>query len=98
MNRGVLSFEDGRQAWNFIQQNGNVDIVICDVDMPEMDGIEFITRMKETNSKAIFIMMSGIVENEPKCLLAGADGFLAKPFEINDLFDLVQQFVVEEPA
>ena len=88
MNREVKSFDNGRLAWDYIRGGGEVDIVISDVEMPDMDGFELMSRVKARFPDKIFIIMSGITDNEEKSHLAGADAFLAKPFEINDLFGL----------
>ncbi len=71
-------------------------MVISDVDMPDMNGFELMSRVKEKYPEMIFIIMSGIAEYEKQSQLAGASAFLAKPFEINDLFSIVQCFVVNQ--
>jgi len=94
VNREVKSFDNGRLAWEYINNGGEVDIVISDVDMPEMDGFELMSRFKAKFPDKVFVIMSGVPENEKKSQLSGATAFLAKPFEINDLFSIVQYFVV----
>jgi len=94
VNREVRSFDNGRLAWEYINAGGEVDIVISDVDMPEMDGFALMKKFREKYPDKIFIIMSGVLEYETKSKMAGANAFLAKPFEINDLFSIVQYFVV----
>lgn len=95
VNREVLSFDGGRRAWDYIRNGGKADMVISDVDMPDMNGFELMTRVKEKYPDKIFIITSGVSGYEEKSRQEGADAFLAKPFEINDLFSLVQGFVVD---
>ncbi len=95
VNREVKSFDNGKLAWEYIKNGGEVDIVISDVDMPEMSGFELMEKFRTLYPDKIFIIMSGVLDNESKSQLAGADAFLAKPFEINDLFNIVQCFVVD---
>ncbi len=95
VNREVKSFDNGRLAWEYIHRGGEVDVVISDVDMPEMNGFELMEKFREKFPDKIFILMSGVSDNEIKSQTAGADAFLAKPFEINDLFAIVQSFVVD---
>jgi len=95
VNREVKSFDNARLAWEYIHTGGEVDIVISEVDMPEMNGFELMKKFKAKYPDKIFILMSGALDNERKSQLAGADAFLAKPFEINDLFSIVQCFVVD---
>lgn len=94
VNREVLSFESPANALDYLRQGNEVDIVISDVDMPQINGFELMSRVKEKNPEKIFIIMSGVPDYEKTSRERGADAFLAKPFEINDLFDLVQCFVV----
>ncbi|OGQ85159.1 MAG: hypothetical protein A3J85_01485 [Desulfobacula sp. RIFOXYA12_FULL_46_16] len=95
VNREVKSFDNGRLAWEYIHTGGEVDIVISDADMPEMNGFELMEKFKEKYPDKTFILMSGVSDDERKSQIAGADAFLAKPFEINDLFAIVQCFVVD---
>ncbi len=95
VNREVKSFDSGVKALEYIEKEEAVDIVISDVDMPGMNGIELMHRAKKKNPGMIFIIMSGVADYEPKSRLAGASAFLAKPFEINDLFNIVQCYVVD---
>lgn len=94
VNREVKSFDNGRLAWEYINTGGEVDIVISDVDMPEMDGFELMERFRDKYPDKVFIIMSGVLDYESRSQMAGANAFLAKPFEINDLFSIVQCFVV----
>jgi CheY-like chemotaxis protein len=97
VNRNVLSFENGLEAWNYINSSDGIDIVVSDVDMPEMDGIELLSRIKDSYPDKICILLSGDVSNEKSAKKMGADVFLAKPFKIVDLFDIVQTYVVGAP-
>ena len=69
-------------------------MIISDVDMPEMDGFELLKKVKEKKSDMIVILMSGRPENEDRAAAINADAFLAKPFAINDLFNIVQTYIV----
>ncbi len=70
-------------------------MVISDVNMPGMGGFELMSRVLKKDPEKIFIIMSGMAEYEAQASLAGASAFLTKPFEINDLFSIVQYYVVD---
>ncbi len=95
INREVKSFDSSLEALTYIETGAPVDIIISDVDMPEMNGLELMSRVKKKDPEKIFIIMSGKAAYESKSRLAGASAFLAKPFEINDLFSIVQCYVVD---
>lgn len=95
VNREVKPFDSSRAAWEYIRNGSPVDMIVCDVDMPQMNGLEFLSKVKGTHPDIIVVMMSGVSEYENRARQAGADAFLAKPFEINDLFGLVKCYVVD---
>ncbi|MFC1489434.1 response regulator [Thermodesulfobacteriota bacterium] len=94
VNREVRSFSNGFSAWDFIEAPDNADIVVSDVDMPEMSGFELLAKIKENFPEKKCIIMSGDPGNESTAKRLGADGFLAKPFGMEDLFNIVDAFVV----
>lgn len=94
VNREVLAFKTGDLAWQYLQDDNDADMVICDVDM-DRGGFELMAKIKHQSPDKIFIIMSGQGENEKKAELTGADAFLGKPFAINDLFNLVQCYIVD---
>ncbi len=95
VNREVKGFGDSTQLWQYFQEGGRADILILNMDMPAMNGFDLMTRVKQQHPHLTVIAMSGIKAYAKTAGDQGADGFLGKPFEINDLFDIVQCYVVE---
>jgi DNA-binding NtrC family response regulator len=95
VNREVKSFGNGADAWTYIKDPESADIIVSEVDMPQMGGLELLKRVKTEYPKKICILMSSQPGHETAARQSGADAFIAKPFDINDLFDVVQSFVVE---
>lgn len=94
VNREIVSFQDAISAWGYFDENNNTDIIISDVEMPGMDGLELLSKVKSHYPKKIFIVMSANPSYEQKARQLGADAFLAKPFTIDDLFNLVDLYIV----
>lgn len=63
------------------------DIVCLDVNMPEMDGLEALSRLKMLSSGIIVIMVTGnnTKAEVKKAISCGADGYILKPFTANNL-------------
>jgi len=95
VNREVRSFSNGFLAWDYIEAPDNADIIVSDVDMPEMTGFELLAKIKKNCPEKKCIIMSGDPGNETTAKRLGADGFLAKPFSVDDLFNIVETFVVQ---
>lgn len=96
VNRDVIPFDNGFDAWVHFEETGFPDIIFADVNLEEIDGLTLLKKVKAISAKTIVVMISDKPENEIPVRELGADAFLAKPFGVNALFDLVQQFVVEE--
>ena len=62
------------------------DLLILDIMIPGVDGVEVCRRIKaDSSNKTTIIAVSGIAENEKKILQAGADAFMAKPVDLEHL-------------
>ncbi len=88
-NYNVVSKQNGKEALEWMQQGIIPDVIIADVNMPELNGLEFI---KQIRSSGFFrdvpmIMLSGNEgsSDKIKCLKAGADDYLIKPFNPEEL-------------
>jgi CheY-like chemotaxis protein len=94
----VLSFENGASPWTHLSSNPAADVVITDMHMPEMDGLELLSRIKQQDPRRICILMSGDPANEPDARRLGADAFIPKPFKIRDLVTVMQALGVTTGA
>jgi CheY-like chemotaxis protein len=68
-----------------------VDLIISDIRMPQMNGIELLKAAKKQNPKIPFILVSGYKLNDVDKAFADemANGFLAKPFEIDQIKNII---------
>ena len=92
-NRKVVTFDSGFKAWQFIRETPHeADIIIADVNIPDMDGMELLRRIKQEHPDKKFVITTSIPSLEAEARQLGADAFLSKPYDINDLFAIVQHF------
>jgi len=95
----VLIAKDGLEALNVIKDN-EIDIIISDVMMPEMDGLEFCRTLKsnlETSHIPIILLTAkNTVEDRIECYNAGADGYISKPFELKILEARINNFIMHK--
>ncbi|MEJ2157872.1 MAG: response regulator [Desulfobacteraceae bacterium] len=96
INREVMSFEDGEAFEAYLQAGGTVHIVLSEIQLPGKTGLDLFERIKHEHVGIRFIAMSANPEDEAAADEAGVDAFLAKPFALQDLFDIVKKFVVGE--
>jgi CheY-like chemotaxis protein len=94
VNREVLAFDNGRAAWKYVERKEIPDIIILEIDVSGLNGFEFLAKFKKKYPDKKCLLMSANPANEEAAREAGADAFLAKPVSVNDLFKLVETFVV----
>jgi DNA-binding NtrC family response regulator len=77
---------DGREALRAIGENG-YDVVILDIKMPKMDGMEVLRRVKEAHPDIDVIMITGLheIETAVQAMKLGAFDYLPKPFDPEEL-------------
>ena len=88
--RGGFSVEvaqNGVEATERIEKDV-FDLVLTDLKMPEMDGLELLNTVKGTRPEIMVIMMTayGSVETAVEAMKMGADDYITKPIDFNDLF------------
>jgi DNA-binding NtrC family response regulator len=73
-------------------ENNNYDVVLLDVRMPGIDGVETFRRIRRHNDSVRVVMMSAFSMDDLKrsALEEGAIAFLSKPLDIDDVIDLIQ--------
>ena len=79
----VIPVMKGSQALAFLE-HGDCDIILLDINMPEMDGFEVLQKIREMenckNIPVIFLTADNDTETETRCFKEGAIDFIAKPF------------------
>jgi two-component system cell cycle sensor histidine kinase/response regulator CckA len=94
----VLSALSGREALDIFQKNSDkIDLVIMDMIMPGMGGGETFDRLRAINPNIKVLLSSGYSVNgqASKILHRGCDGFIQKPFNLNQLAEKIGKIMVK---
>ena len=88
----VEAVQDGREALRKIEENP-YDVMILDIMMPNMDGLEVLRRVKETHPNMDVIMITGLsqIDTAVQAMKLGAFDYISKPFEPDELKLVVQR-------
>lgn len=89
MKQNVLSFQSGEDAFDHLEKLNGIDVILSDINMPGMNGLEFLEKVKKQYPRKICILMSGYPGNEDTALKRGADGYISKPFTLRKLSELM---------
>ena len=90
--------ENGRISLEMVEKN-SYDLILMDLQMPEMDGFEATGNIKKMhqgkykNLPVVALTASILIEVKEKIEEAGLDGFLIKPFDATDLFNMIYSHV-----
>jgi len=88
---------DGKEALAWLREGHTPSLIISDVNMPNLSGIEFLEAKQkiETAKDIPVIILSGYHDaaKREQCLRLGATQFLSKPVEREDLLSLVSSFI-----
>jgi CheY-like chemotaxis protein len=99
----VVIATNGVEAVN-AAESGRFDLILMDVQMPVMDGLEALSRIRErekaSNERIPIIAMTAhaMKGDEDMCLSAGMDGYIAKPFQAKRLFETIYRVLQSRKA
>lgn len=85
--RVVLTAGDGAEALEMIQRDGGVDLIICDLAMPRMNGMDLLAAVRNSYPDTPFIMETGhgTAEHVLAARAQGVDAFIVKPYSAAQL-------------
>jgi phosphoserine phosphatase RsbU/P len=79
---------NGVEALNRLEEDQSIDLVLTDINMPEMDGLTLLTKIKEMKKRlfrSVIVSAYGDIENIRTAMNRGAFDFIVKPIDLNDL-------------
>jgi CheY-like chemotaxis protein len=93
----VFSVDSGNEALETLARNPQIDIALVDVMMPEMDGYETMTRMREMatfkDRPIIALTAKAMKGDREKCIEAGASDYIAKPVNNSHLLGMLRSWL-----
>lgn len=94
VNAGIIHATNGRKAIELCQSGIRYDLVLMDMQMPEVGGLEATREIKRCcpGLPVIATTANTYDEDEAACREAGCDAFLTKPLKFEKLFELMESF------
>jgi CheY-like chemotaxis protein len=96
-NMNILSADSGREAIRILEQDPEVDIVLMDIMMPEMDGMETIREIRKIsrlkNLPIVAVTAKAMKGDREKCIEAGAWDYLSKPVDIEQMMSVLRAWL-----
>ncbi len=97
----VVAVSGGREAIDAVAIRGvPIDLVLMDVQMPDLDGFETTATLRSVGLRApvVFLTALAMHGDRERCLAAGGDGYLSKPFRLKDLDQVLENFLADDPT
>ncbi len=89
----LIAAHDGREGLARLAEQQDVDVIILDINMPHMTGLEFLKEVKKSQDFAkipvVIVSTEGKEEDVARGLQAGAVAYLKKPFQREDLLKII---------
>lgn len=86
---------DGRQALDRLKENADTDLVLLDINMPNMNGLEFLAELRADSAhddvSVIIISTEGREEDTARGMEAGATAYIKKPFRNEEILDVISR-------
>jgi PAS domain S-box-containing protein len=96
----VIRAADGSEAVEICKNNRNIDLILMDIQMPEMNGLVATEEIKKFNKEVPIIAQTANALNEEKqrCLEAGCVDFVTKPVNITELYAKIDKWLSLKPS
>lgn len=87
--------KNGFDAVEIVKNNNRIDLILMDINMPKMDGIEATGIIKSLYPKIIIVVQTAFILSgeEKMCLDAGCDEFITKPIRLKYLLDTIDRYI-----
>lgn len=84
-----------KEAQEILANNANIGLILMDMMMPEIDGYAAIEILKSSGNKlpVIAITAQAMTGDKEKCLAAGADGYVSKPVNIDQVMVYIEKYL-----
>ncbi|MBD3583040.1 response regulator [Flavobacterium selenitireducens] len=100
VNMKVITAIDGKEALKALEAHPETDVVLLDMMMPNMDGYETATRIRENkkfrNLPVIAVTAKAMTGDREKCINAGASDYITKPVDVDQLMSLLRVWLYEK--
>ncbi len=91
LQANFITANDGKEALEVLSQHNDIDLIVTDINMPIMNGLELIEEVRKTNKELPFVIMSAHTEPEyiKSAEQLGVTDYLLKPFDFIKFINLV---------
>ncbi len=97
LQANFITANNGVEALEVLKNTGDIDLIVTDINMPLMNGLELIAEVRQTNKDIPIVIMSAHTESEyiTSAEELGVSNYLLKPFDFIKFINLVAQLNIK---
>lgn len=98
LQANFLTAGNGKEALDLLEANSDIDVIITDINMPVMNGLELIAEVRKTNKELPILIMSAHTESEymRNAEELGVTNYLLKPFDFIKFIELIASLDIKK--
>ncbi|HZK94881.1 MAG TPA: PAS domain S-box protein [Prolixibacteraceae bacterium] len=91
----IINVATGTKAVEVCRNNSDIDLVLMDIQMPDMDGYEATRQIRQFNKDVVIIAQTAfaLTGNREKAIAAGCNDYISKPIKKDELLSLIQKYM-----
>ena len=93
----LVHAENGHEGLQRLSENADVELILLDINMPKMNGLEFLQQVKSDSAFAdipvVVVSTEGKEEDTERALAAGAADYIKKPFQTDSILEVVSRVI-----
>jgi len=86
---------DGQEGLQRLAEHADIDLVLLDINMPKMNGLEFLEEMRRNTAfneiPVVVVSTEGKEEDTERAMEAGADAYIKKPFQTDSILKVISE-------
>lgn len=93
----IITASNGQEALNILRRPNDIDLIVLDVMMPDINGLELLSEIKKINTYSKIVVMTGHSSKDIviEALRRDADEYIEKPFDIDNVGEIFQKLLNE---
>jgi hypothetical protein len=94
LSKEVLKARTGKEAVEVCRKNPGIDLILMDIQMPDLNGYEATRQIRQFNKNVVIIAQTAFAlsSEEKKAIEAGCNDYIAKPINKDELLSLIQKY------
>jgi len=93
----IITASDGKEAMDILGRPNDIDLIVLDVMMPNMSGLELLRQIRRVNKYCKVVIMTGYSSKDIviEALRSNADDYIEKPFDVNNVKEMFERLLKE---